>query len=181
MGYIFIIENKGIEHLNVLSANEGQIKEQKARTKLHMLMKVLDPHILKMLKEEKSQLTKVLLSGDNELDQRRGLFHTRCRCEDKYCDVIIDDGSIDNPVSKMMVTKLKLKRQKHPRPYCISWVQDDHEVMVNEKCSVKFKIESYQDEVLCDIIPMTYVIYFQIGCGSLTGMLYTMGEPIPTL
>jgi hypothetical protein len=46
--------------------------------------------------------------------------------------VIIDSGSTDNLVSEEMVTKLKLKRQKHPHPYWITWVQDDHKVMVNE-------------------------------------------------
>ena len=95
-----------------------------------------------------------MLSGENELDQRRSLFHTRCRCEDKCYDLIIDGGSTDNLVSKIMVTKLKSKRQKHLHPYHITWVQDDHKVMVNEQCSMKFKIGSYQDEVLCDIIPM---------------------------
>ena len=33
-------------------------------------------------------------------------------------------------------------------------MQDDHKVLVNEQCLVKFKIGGYQDEVLCDIIPM---------------------------
>ena len=97
---------------------------------------------------------RVLLSGETEPDQRRSLFHTRCKCEDKCCDVIIDGGSTDNLVSEKMVTKLNLKRQKHPRPYRIAWVQDDHKVMVSEQCLVKFKIGSYQDEVLCDVIPM---------------------------
>ena len=46
----------------------------------------------------------------DEFDQRRSLFFTRCRCEDKCCNVIIDGRSIDNLVSKMMVTKLKPKR-----------------------------------------------------------------------
>ena len=36
---------------------------------------------------------RVMLSGENEPDQRRSLFHTCCRCEDKCCDVIIDGGS----------------------------------------------------------------------------------------
>ena len=54
VGNVFAIEKKGIEHLNVPSAKEGQIKEQKARRELHMLMKVPNPNILKMLKEEKS-------------------------------------------------------------------------------------------------------------------------------
>ena len=53
---------------------------------------------------------RVLLSGENETDQRRSLFHKRCRCEDKCFDVIIDGGSTDNLVSEMMVTNLKLKR-----------------------------------------------------------------------
>ena len=68
--------------------------------------------------------------------------------------MIIDGGSTKNLVSEMMVTKLKLKRKKHPCPYCISWVQDEHKVMVSKQCSMKFKIVNYQDEVLFDIIPM---------------------------
>ena len=55
---VFIVEKKGIEHLSVFNAKEGQMQEQKARTELHILMKMPDSHNLKMLKEEKSQLTK---------------------------------------------------------------------------------------------------------------------------
>ena len=57
---------------------------------------------------------RVLLSGETELGQRTSLFCTRCKCEDKCCDVIIDGGSTDNLVSEEMVSKLKLKREKHP-------------------------------------------------------------------
>ena len=63
---------------------------------------------------------RVLLSGETEPDQRRSLFHTRCKCEDKYCNVIIDSGSTKNMVLEKMVTKLKLKRWKHPCPYRIA-------------------------------------------------------------
>ena len=75
---------------------------------------------------------RVLLIGETEPDQRRSLFHTRCKCEDKCCDVIIDGGSIDNLVSEKMVTKVNLKRQKHLHPYSIAWVLDDHNAMDNE-------------------------------------------------
>ena len=75
----------------------------------------------------------VMLSGEIEPNQRRSLFHTRCTCEDKCFDVIIDGGSTDNLVSKKMVIKLNLKRQKQPCPYRIAWVQDDHKVMFNEQ------------------------------------------------
>ena len=57
MGNVFTTE-KGIENLNVPNAKEGYIKEPKDRLELHMLMKMLDSHILKMLKVEKSSLTK---------------------------------------------------------------------------------------------------------------------------
>ena len=43
---------------------------------------------------------RVMLSGANEPDKRRSLFHTRCKCEDKWCDFIIDGGSTNNPVSE---------------------------------------------------------------------------------
>ena len=46
---------------------------------------------------------------------------------------------------------------------------------------MKIKIGSYQDEVLCDIIPMDNAICFWVGHGSLTGMLDMMGVQIPTL
>ena len=86
---------------------------------------------------------RVLLSGEIELGQWRSLFCTRCKCEDKCCDVIIDGGSTDNLVLEEMVSKLKLKREKHPQPYQIAWVKDDHKVLVSEQCLVKFKIGSY--------------------------------------
>ena len=74
---------------------------------------------------------RVLLSGESEPGQRRILFHTRCKCEDKCYDVIIDGGSTENLVSKEMVSKIKLKREKHPQPYQIAWVKDDHKVLVS--------------------------------------------------
>ena len=97
---------------------------------------------------------RVLLSGETEPGQRRSLFRTRCKCKDKCYDVIIDGGNTDNLVLEEMVAKLKLKREKHPQPYRIAWVKDDLKVIVSEQCLVKFKIGSYHDEVLCDIIPM---------------------------
>ena len=53
---------------------------------------------------------RILLSGETEPGKRRSLFHTRCKCEGKCCDVIIDGGSTKNLVLEEMVSKLKLKR-----------------------------------------------------------------------
>ena len=60
---------------------------------------------------------RVLLSGETKLGKMRILFHTRCKCEDKCCGVIIDGDNIDNLVFEEMVSKVKLKREKHPQPY----------------------------------------------------------------
>ena len=86
---------------------------------------------------------RVLLSGETKPEERRSLFCTRCKCGDKCCDLIIDGGNTGNLVSEKMVRKLNLKKQKHLHPYCIAWVQDDHKVIVNEQCLMKFKIGSY--------------------------------------
>ena len=53
-----------------------------------------------------------MLSGETEPDQRMSLFYTRCKCEDRCCDVIIDGGSTGNMLLEKMVMNLKLKRKK---------------------------------------------------------------------
>ena len=63
---------------------------------------------------------RVLLSSDTKPRQRRSLFHTRCKYKGKFCDVIVDGGSIDNLVLEEMVSKIKLKREKNPHLYQIS-------------------------------------------------------------
>jgi hypothetical protein len=65
---------------------------------------------------------RALVFEKKEPKQRKNLFQTKCKCEDKCCDVIIDGGSNDNLVSEEMVTKLKLKRERHPHPYRITWL-----------------------------------------------------------
>ena len=85
-------EKQGIEHLNVPNAKEGQIKEQKARV-AHVDEDVRSSHFDDVERGEVLDNRRVLLSGENEPEQIRSLFQTRCRCEDKFCDVIIDGGS----------------------------------------------------------------------------------------
>ena len=94
------------------------------------------------------------MSGESELDYRRSLLCTRQKCEDTCYDVNNDGGSLVNQVLEKIVTKLNLKRKKHPHLYCISWVQDDQKVMVNEQYLVKFNTKRHQDEVVYDIIPL---------------------------
>lgn len=91
--------------------------------------------------------------SDEEPILRRSLFKTRCKMDGKCCKVIIDSGISTNLASEELVTKLQLQRLKHPKPYHVSWIKDEHKILVSEQCIVKFKIGHYFDEVLCDIMP----------------------------
>uniref|UniRef100_A0A2N9H4I9 CCHC-type domain-containing protein n=1 Tax=Fagus sylvatica TaxID=28930 RepID=A0A2N9H4I9_FAGSY len=86
--------------------------------------------------------------------QRENIFHTRCYVKDKVCSVIIDGGSCTNVASTIMVEKLGLPMAKHPRPYKLQWLNDSGEIRVNKQVLVAFRIGKYEDEVMCDVVPM---------------------------
>src|SRR2546422_1712015 len=91
---------------------------------------------------------------DDFQEQRENLFHTRCLIMNKVCALIIDGGSCTNAASYMMVMKLGLPLIAHPRPYKLQWFNDGGEVKVYKQVKVPFSIGWYQDEVLCDVVPM---------------------------
>jgi hypothetical protein len=102
-------------------------------------------------------MRRILLKPSKEVhepEQRKSLFKTMCKSQGKCCKLIIDNGSTDNLVSVEMVEKLGLKRERHPTPYRVSWLQKGHQVLVNEQCKVDFQIGNYKDQVICDVIPM---------------------------
>lgn len=106
--------------------------------------------------EGDNSLIQRVLFGQKVLEpyQRRNLFRT-CKSRGKCWNVIIDSGSTDNLVGEEMVHKLGLKRMRHPCPYTIGWLQDEHVLEVREQCLVDFQIGQYVDQVLCDIVDMS--------------------------
>ncbi|XP_010545900.1 PREDICTED: uncharacterized protein LOC104818143 [Tarenaya hassleriana] len=52
------------------------------------------------------------------------------------------------------VKKLGLIPEKHPHPYKLQWLNNSGEIKVAERVKVPFSIGRYQDEVLCDVVPM---------------------------
>jgi hypothetical protein len=122
---------------------------------------------------------KILLKPEKEIEnpvQRNSLFITTCKTKDRVCKVIVDSGSIDNLVSTEMVNKLELETVAHSSSYKVSWLQRGHQVIVTKQCLVEFKIGGYNDEILCDVIPMDSVIFCWGGRGNMTEMLFMMGE-----
>ena len=90
----------------------------------------------------------------NELDQRENIFHTRCVIKGKVCSLIIDGGSCTNVASTRLVRKLELQTIPHPRPYKLQWLSEKGELIVNQQVLVSLSIGKYQDDVLCDVVPM---------------------------
>ena len=71
------------------------------------------------------------------------------------CNVIIDNGSCENFVSKAMVKALNLSTIKHPNPYKLWWIQKGIESKVGEVCKVPLSIgKIYAEEETCDVIEM---------------------------
>ncbi|XP_012857702.1 PREDICTED: uncharacterized protein LOC105976984 [Erythranthe guttata] len=95
----------------------------------------------------------VQAKGDEEA-QRENIFYTRCHVRDNVCSMIIDGGSCTNLASTTMVEKLGLPTTKHPQPYKLQWLNDSGELRVNKQVLVSFRIGKYEDEVLCDVVPL---------------------------
>jgi hypothetical protein len=102
-------------------------------------------------------LRKLLLKLEVEIEkpvQRNSLFRTSCKTKDKLCKEIIDSGNTNNLESIDMVEKLELKKNTHPKPYKVSWLQKGHQVTITKQFMVEMNIGGYKDEILCDVIPM---------------------------
>jgi hypothetical protein len=91
---------------------------------------------------------------EEESNQRENLFHTRCFVNNKVCSVIIDGGSCTNVASTYLVEKLALTTLKHPLPYRLQSLNECGEVKVTRQVLVALSIGKYEDEVLCDVVPM---------------------------
>ncbi|XP_024015861.1 uncharacterized protein LOC112089116 [Eutrema salsugineum] len=99
---------------------------------------------------------RVLLAHEpvKEEDQRENLFHTRCHVMGKVYSLIIDGESCTNVASTTMVEKLGLETRKHPQPYSLRWLNNQRQLKVTKQVSVPLSIGRYEDQVVCDVLPM---------------------------
>jgi hypothetical protein len=85
---------------------------------------------------------------------RNNIFHTRVEHKGRALNLIIDNGSGMNIISKEAIHKLQLPIEKHPQPYKLSWV-DNTSIPVKHRCSLSFSLgRLYEDTLWCDVIPM---------------------------
>ena len=66
----------------------------------------------------------------------------------------MDGGSCTTVASTTLVTKLGLPITLHHKPYKLQWLNDSGEVRVTKQVLVAFWIGQYEDEVVCDVVPM---------------------------
>ncbi|XP_027156445.1 uncharacterized protein LOC113757283 [Coffea eugenioides] len=86
--------------------------------------------------------------------QQENIFYTRCHIKGKVCSLIIDPESSTNVPSVTLVEKAGLPTLKHPHPYRLQWLNDSGDVRVTKQVKIPFRIGQYEDEVLCDVVPM---------------------------
>ena len=70
------------------------------------------------------------------------------------CSLIIDGGSCTNLASDTLVRKLGLVTRPRSRPFRLEWLNEAGEQYVKEQVTVPITIGRYEDEVVCNILPM---------------------------
>ena len=87
-------------------------------------------------------------------DQRDNLFHTRCIVKGTPCSLVNDSGSCTNIVSTMLIKRLQIPTQDHPKPYKLQWLNISGTMKVVSEALISFTLEKYKGKVLCDVLPM---------------------------
>nr|XP_027098825.1 uncharacterized protein LOC113718104 [Coffea arabica] len=86
--------------------------------------------------------------------QSDNIFYTRYHVKKRVCSLIIGAGSCTNVASTLMVDHLSLPTLRHPNPYRLQWLNESGDIKVTKQVVVPFQIGKYEDEILCDVVPM---------------------------
>ena len=84
---------------------------------------------------------------------RTSIFYTYVKINGQVCKLIVDSSSCVNAMSDTMIPRLGLATHPHPTPYYVSWI-DTTSLPVRLQSRVPLRISTYDDIVLCDVIPM---------------------------
>ncbi|XP_008777802.1 uncharacterized protein LOC103697676 [Phoenix dactylifera] len=99
-------------------------------------------------------IRQVLTVQETDRWLRHNIFRTYCLSYGKKCILMIDSEICENMVSKVVIEKLKLSCEHHPKPYKVSWFKKGGEIMVTQRCKVKFVVGKYEDKIFFDVLPM---------------------------
>ncbi|XP_078431100.1 uncharacterized protein LOC144702945 [Wolffia australiana] len=88
-----------------------------------------------------------------DVAQRTSIFHTYVKIGGRTYKLMVDSGSCINGISEDTATRLGLPLIPHPTPYQVSWI-DASTIPVKMQCYVPLKMSTYDEKVLCDVLPM---------------------------
>lgn len=135
----------------ILIRENGEIESEKEEQSESEEERVEMPARGELLVARRTLNLQAKIVGD---EQRENLFHTRCMVQGKVCSLVIDGGSCTNAASETMVEKLGLKIMKRPTTYKLQWLNDEGELEVKHQVKIPLSIGKYEDEILCDVLPM---------------------------
>ena len=96
----------------------------------------------------------ILAQARTQEDWRRAsILQTFTKLRNKVCKIIIDSESCVNAISTSTIKTLGLPMAPHPSPYKVSWI-DSTSIPIKSRCLVQLQLQSYQEKVWCDIVPM---------------------------
>jgi len=106
--------------------------------------------------------------------QRYQIFYSRYSFKSKVCNLIIDNVSCKNIVSRALVDYSKLEMEIHPHPYIIGWIKKGLSIKVTGLYHVLISISKfYYDSVACVWLMWTHVIFFWGDYGNMMLMKAT--------
>ncbi|XP_078438327.1 uncharacterized protein LOC144708759 [Wolffia australiana] len=88
-----------------------------------------------------------------DVAQRTSIFHTYVKIGGRTYKLMVDSGSCINGISEDTATRLGLPLIPHPTPYQVLWI-DASTIPVKMQCYVPLKMSTYDERVLCDVLPM---------------------------
>jgi hypothetical protein len=82
------------------------------------------------------------------------LFHSQMWVKGTPLHFIVDSGSHNKFISTKVIKQLGLSITPHRQPYNIGWPRQGRDLHVIQQCRFSYDIQSFKDEVLCDVAPL---------------------------
>jgi hypothetical protein len=104
--------------------------------------------------------TKVQPSEPEEREEGERLFFSHMWVKGNLLHFIVDSDSQKNLISENIIKQLDLLIKLHPQPYTIGWLLQGRDLCIIQQCRLPNNINPFKDEVLCDIYPLKFLMFF---------------------